>query len=150
MINLLTGEAIVEKEQVKTEEKDSINKVDSPFEWLKSINKTKSDLRSLDPTLAGFSTFMTNRGLMQSIDTVQFANMMNKLPKIPKEMVYLFYLNAIPKNYKYAKWSKSTHGKNIDKVIEKTGLSKIKSIECIHALSDKQLKKLISKKRKNS
>ena len=110
---------------------------------MKSINQSKNDLRIKDPSLLGFSTFMINKGLMQNRDTIEFANIMNRMPKLPKEIVYLFYLHAIPKNYGYSKWAKISHNKQLKSFMENTGLPQTKAIECLDVLTKKQIKSIM-------
>ena len=113
------------------------------FDWLGSINKTKEDLRSKDPSLSSFEPFIINKGLGQSQTTIGFANFMNKMPKLPKEMVYLFHLHAVPKNRAFAKWSKNSHSKDLKAFMEVTGIGKEKSLEALRVLTKQQIKEVL-------
>jgi hypothetical protein len=125
------------------EEKPSKPEVPKLFDWLNAINKSKEDLRHKDPSLIGFETYIITKGLGQSQTTIGFANFMNKLPKIPKEMVHLFYLYGVPKNRAYAKWCKNSHSKDLKPFQEATGLGRDKALEALRVLSKQQIKQIL-------
>ena len=125
------------------EEKPSKPDVPKLFDWLGAINKSKQDLRSTDPSLVGFEPFIINKGLGQSQTTVGFANFMNKIPHLPKEMQYLFLLHGVPKNRAYAKWSKNTHGKDLKPFMAATGVGKEKALEALRVLTNAQVKRIL-------
>jgi hypothetical protein len=124
---------------------DGVDKSNAPklFDWLRSINQTKIDLRNKDKLLSSFDPFIINKGIGQSQDTLGFANFINKMPNLPKDMVYLFYLHGIPKNRSYSKWSKATHGKDLKPFMLATGLSKQKALDALKVLTKEQIKRVL-------
>lgn len=91
----------------------SVEKGISPFDYIKSITNTKKDImedNSDNEKL--YKPFLINRGLGYFIDTVLFANEMNLYPDIPVKSQYYYYLAAIRKGNRYAKWEK--HKKDAD------------------------------------
>ena len=141
MINLL-GKQIQVSEP---DNEEDTKKPDVPklFDWLKAINQSKDDLRRDDPSLVGFEPFIITKGLGQSETTIGFANIMNKMPHIPKDMVYLFYLNGVPKHRAYAKWAKNSHGKDLKPFMEMTGVSREKALEALRVLTKAQIKRIL-------
>ena len=49
-------------------------------DWLNSINNTKKDLLEEDPLCQGIPPFIINKCLSGHMDSVLFANEMNKAP----------------------------------------------------------------------
>lgn len=91
----------------------NVEKGISPFDYIKSITNTKKDLmedNSDNEKL--YKPFLINRGLGYFVDTVLFANEMNLYPDIPVKSQYYYYLAAIRKGNRYAKWEK--HKKDED------------------------------------
>lgn len=119
-------------------------KVPALFDWLTSVNKTKQDLRPKDTELRGYEPFIINTGLGQSEATVGFANLMNRLDRIPKEMHYLFLLYGIPKNNSFAKWAKKTKDDRVKAVMAKLHYNEEKAKEAIWVLGDEGVDKLLN------
>lgn len=84
---------------------DDPSKVDL-FEWLHSVNLSKTDLMT-EINERSFDPFMITRAVAMSPDTVEYAfRATTKLSKMPREVVYRYYLHAIPKKKRYGKWPK--------------------------------------------
>ena len=84
------------------------------FDILKHINSKDG----LDFEMKEYLPFLINRGLSNTIDTVFFADVMNRFHHLDKDIQYDFYFNAIPKGKRYGKWNKATINKNVDLIIE--------------------------------
>ena len=67
-------------------------------EWLNSINTNKNNLIDEDPdTEKQYPSYIINRCLSGQIDSVMFANEMNKHPNLAKKLQYDFFLNSLRK-----------------------------------------------------
>lgn len=141
MINVFGDEV-----ELVEEEEDVKRAVPKLFDWLASINSTKEDLRPKDSELRGYDPFIINKGLMQSQSTVGFAQLMNRLPLIPKEQHYLFLRLGIPRNKSYAKWSKADKFDGIKDVMAKLGYSEAKAKEAMLVLGKDGIKQLLTQK----
>lgn len=138
----LFGQVIQEEKHITEEPSKPVGP--KLFDWLKSLNQTKEDLRSIDPSLSSFEPFIINKGMGQSQGTVGFANFVNKMPQLPKDMVYLFYMHGLPKNRNFAKWSKVSHGKDLKPFMEATGLGRDKALEALKVLTKEQIKRILN------
>lgn len=134
----LFGDSVTE---VKVEDEYKVPAAPKLFDWLGSITTKKNDMRT--ESMKGFDPFIINKGLGQSEATVGFANMMNRLPNIPKDMQYLFLLNGIPRHKSYAKWTKVTKFDKLKEVMEKLGYNEDKAREAILVLGTEGVKKLL-------
>lgn len=127
------------KAEVKEELKEKRNYLFGEF--LKSINETKRDM--FDETEKDVR-FVSNMMLGKSIETVLYANEMNKIAHIPKRAHYMFLLSVVPKGRRYAKGNKGDAA-----MIKKVALVK-KYFECnekrakenLALLTDAQLKEI--------
>lgn len=87
------------------EEDVKIKKV-SLFDFLGDITSDKQYLLS-EQTESEFVPYMINRGLSQHVDTIMFANEMNKQWHGSKEMIHDFLFYSVSKKKRYGKWAKA-------------------------------------------
>ena len=65
-------------------------------DWLNSINQTKKNLIDEDPSLEkDYSPYIINRIYSGHLDSVMFANELNKYSFLDKKIQYDFYLNSL-------------------------------------------------------
>lgn len=131
MINL-NGKKVKE---TKTEEKFKSNRL-SPFDFLNDLGESKKGLFN-DQTEGSFDTFMINRGFSQGLDTIMFANEMNKHWHLSKEMVHDFYLYIIPKRKRRNKWAKQNkdNKETIDLIVNHYKVNRTVAIDYLKLLS---------------
>ena len=150
MLNVFGEEPPVEME----EEEFKASPNPKLFDWMTSVNKSKVDLRfnsvsgsvGHDPTLKGYEPFIINKGIGQSIGTIGFANILNRLPHIPKEQQYIFLMLGIPRNKSFAAWAKEEKINNIKEVMNKLGYTKEKAKEAILVLGVDGVNELLHEK----
>ena len=75
---------------------------------------------------------------------------MNRLPHIPKEYQYKFYLYGIPKNRSYGKWAKSSAPKELKDFIKVSGYSREKALEAMRVLTSEQIKDILKPNKKRA
>jgi hypothetical protein len=75
----------------------------TPFDILKHINSKDG----LEFDMKDYNSFMINRGLSNNLDTLFFADVINKHSHLDKDIQYRFYFDAIPKGKRFGKWHKS-------------------------------------------
>ena len=74
-------------------------------DWLNSINFNKQNLIEEDPsTIKDYAPYIINRCLSGNIDSILFANEMNKYSFLDKDMQYSFYLNTLRKKKRFSPW----------------------------------------------
>ena len=73
--------------------------------WLNSINNTKINLIDEDPDLEKeYSPYIINRCFSGHIDSVMYANELNKHPNLAKKLQYDFFLNSLRKKKRFSPW----------------------------------------------
>lgn len=75
------------------------------FDYVKAINETKVDMFLEPQADAGYLPFIVNKALSNFIDTVLYANEMNRCNHLSKKMQFHFLLHTVPKGKRYG-WSK--------------------------------------------
>lgn len=75
----------------------------TPFDILSHINS--KDVLEFD--MKDYNSFVVNRGFSNNLDTLFFADVMNKYYHLDKDIQYKFYFGAIPKGKRFGKWFKS-------------------------------------------
>ena len=107
--------------------------------WLNSINFNKENLLDEDPTLK-YPAFVVNKCLSGSLDSVLFANEMNKSHFLDPKMQYDFLLNSLRKKRRFAPWLKKGKVEDIDAVKKYYGYSNEKAQQALRILTKDQIK----------
>ena len=109
-------------------------------DWLNSINNTKDNLVSDDPTLIkSYPPYIINRCLSSHIDAILFANEMNKNHHLDKELQYSFYLNSLRKKKRFSPWLRKDKVTDLDIVKQYYNYSNDKAMQALKILSREQL-----------
>lgn len=77
----------------------------NPIEFLKSINYSKEDLMTED-TEKSYVPYLINHFLSGTVDTVLYANEMNKRQFMDVRMQYDYLRLSVRKNKRFSKWLK--------------------------------------------
>jgi hypothetical protein len=120
----------------------------TPFDILKSINE-KSSLAWDDEAVKAYAPFIINRGLSYNMQTIMFANAMNRYPQLDKRMQYDFYYRGIPKGKRYDKWQKKSDlSSDVLVVKEFYGINNEKAEYALKLLTNDQLTMIKEKLKK--
>lgn len=112
----------------------------SVFDYVNEINKGKTNLIALDPSLtSSYNPFMVNRALSQHPETVLPAQIMNYYFELPKDMQFEYLIQAIPKGNRYAKWAKENKYEYLESVIRYFECSKQKALEIMEMINQDEL-----------
>ena len=115
-------------------------------EWLNSINTNKNNLIDEDPDIEKqYPSYIINRCLSGQIDSVMFANEMNKHPNLAKKLQYDFFLNSLRKRKRYSPWLRKEQIENLELVKRYYGYSNEKAKQALKILTKKQLNFIKSK-----
>lgn len=128
----------------KVDEPDKPKKV-GLFDWLNNLNYDKKPIFN-DETEKDFSSFMINRGMSQNVETIMFANEMNKHPLATKNMVYDFYFYIVSKKKRFSKWAKkdSTNEDDIKLVMDHYQINRNRANEYLRILNKNDIDKIKS------
>ena len=107
--------------------------------WLNSINFTKENLFEDEPE-AKYPAFVVNKCLSGSLDSVLFANEMNKSHHLDPKMQYDFYLNSLRKKKRFAPWLKKCKVEDLDAIKKYYGYSNEKAQQAMNILTKEQVK----------
>ena len=106
--------------------------------WLNSINFNKENILDEDPT-EKYPAFVVNKCLSGSLDSVLFANEMNKSHFLDPKLQYDFLLNSLRKKRRFAPWLKKGKIDDIDAVKKYYGYSNEKSQQALRILTKEQI-----------
>ncbi len=113
-------------------------------DWLNSINMNKKNLLNEDPT-AKYPAYIINRCMSGHLDTVLYANEMNKNPNLDSNMQYSFLLNSVRKRKRFSPWLRKDEIRNLDLVKRYYGYSNEKAKQTLSILTKEQLSFIKSK-----
>ena len=79
----------------------------SPFDFVNSVTYGKNDMmKEGECSESEYEPFIVNKSLSYMLDTILHANEMNTYFNLPKYVQYRYFLDALTKKKRYAKWSK--------------------------------------------
>tara|TARA_B100000287_G_scaffold388745_1_gene398294 strand:- start:398 stop:778 length:381 start_codon:yes stop_codon:yes gene_type:complete len=113
-------------------------------DWLNSINMNKKNLLDDDPT-AKYPAYIVNRCMSGHLDTVLFANEMNKVPNLDPKLQYSFLLNSVRKRKRFSPWLRKDEIRDLDLVKRYYGYSNEKAKQALSILTKEQLSFIKSK-----
>ena len=115
-------------------------------DWLNSINQTKKNLIDEDPSLEKeYSPYIMNSIYSGHLDSVLFANEMNRYNFLPKKSQYDFLLNTLRPKKRFSPWLRKDEIKNLDLVKRYYGYSNEKAKQALRILTKEQLNFIKSK-----
>ena len=118
-------------------------------DWLNSVNINKDNLIEEDPeAISSYPPYIINRCLSGHLDTVLFANEMNKYSNIDKDMQYSFFLYTLRKRKRFSPWLKKEQIDNLDLVKKHYGYSNDKAKIAVSLLTQTQLEYIRNKHEK--
>ena len=113
-------------------------------DWLNSINMNKKNLLDDDPT-AKYPAYIVNRCMSGHLDTVLFANEMNRVPNLDPKLQYSFLLNSVRKRKRFSPWLRKDEIRDLDLVKRYYGYSNEKAKQALSILTKEQLSFIKSK-----
>lgn len=143
VFNILTGEV----EEIPVEEDYTPEKYKFDlFGTLNSISNKGYAFSEEDQS--AYPPYMINRGLMQNLDTVLYANEMNMNNQVTKEMHYDYLYYSISKKKRYGKWAKPSKDNKelIDNIVEYYKINRNYALQYIKMVGEDELKKHLVKK----
>lgn len=115
----------------------------SPFDYVNAINISKQDLirKSENPALAekDYSPFLTNRALSYFVDTVLYANEMNRANHVDSILQNDYYLNSIRVSKRFSKWAKPIESSDIESIQEYYKVNNRRALEISKVLTRDQI-----------
>ena len=109
-------------------------------DWLNSINFTKENLIEEDPSvIKDYPPYIVNRCLSGHLDTVMFANEMNKFPTLDKDLQYNFFLNTLRKKKRFSPWLRKDKVTDLEIIKQYYGYSNEKSLSALKILTPDQI-----------
>ena len=115
-------------------------------DWLNSVNINKDNLIEEDPeAISSYPPYIINRCLSGHLDTVLFANEMNKYSNLDKDMQYSFFLYTLRKRKRFSPWLKKEQVDDLDLVKKHYGYSNEKAKVAVTLLTKTQLETIRNK-----
>ena len=113
---------------------------------LNSINQTKKNLIDEDPSLEkDYSPYIVNRIYSGHLDSIMFANEMNRYHFLPKKLQYDFFLNTLRPKKRFSPWLRKDKIKDLELIKRYYGYSNEKAKQALRILTNKQLNFIRSK-----
>ncbi len=114
----------------------------NPFEYIKAINDSKKDIMVDELSEKGYNPFIINRNFSFFIDTVLYANEMNRHHHLDNRLQFDFFINIIKKKKRFSKWMKPQDIENLELIKTYYGYSNDKAKSILSLLDNKQIEEL--------
>jgi hypothetical protein len=115
-------------------------------DWLRSINQSKVNIMDEDPSSTkDYPPYIINRCLSGTIDTLMYANEMNKNHSLDKKLQYDFFINTVRTRKRYSPWIRQEKIKELEVVKSYYGYSNEKAKQALKILSKEQITFIKSK-----
>ena len=115
-------------------------------DWLNSINFNKDNLIADDPqAIASYPPYIINRCLSGHLDTILFANEMNRYVNLDKDLQYSFLLYTLRKRKRFSPWLKKEQVNDLDLVKKHYGYSNEKAKVALTLLTKTQIEHIRNK-----
>ena len=109
-------------------------------DYLNTINYSKDYLMGDDPGWEkNYTPYVINKCMSHHMDTVIFANEMNRYPNLDKRLQYDFYINTVRPKRRFSPWGKKQTVKDLDLVKKYYGYSSEKANQALRILTPDQL-----------
>ena len=113
------------------------------FDFVNEINGGKKDLirDSENPTLAEkiYSPFLVNRAFSNYVDTIMYANEINRVNHVDSILQNDYYLNSIRSSKRFSKWAKREESSDIDSIQEFYKVNYKRALEISKVLTSEQI-----------
>ena len=106
-------------------------------DWLNSVNFSKEDLSE---DIRSYPPYIINRCLSGHIDSIIFANEMNRNHHLDKDMQYSFYLNSLRKRKRFSPWLRKDKIEDLECIKIYYGYNNEKASQALKILSKEQIK----------
>ena len=116
-------------------------------DYLNSINQNKENLMDTDDIgwEKNYPPYVINKCLSQHMDTIMYANEMNRLPNTDKRLQYDFFINTIRPRKRFSPWGKKKKVDDLELVKQYYDYSNEKAKQALRILSPDQLDYIKSK-----
>lgn len=76
------------------------------FDYVKSASYTKKDLSSQPDFQETYNPYVVNKAFSLFVDTIFYANQMNCVSHLSKNLQYQYYINTLRPKSRFTKWVK--------------------------------------------
>ena len=114
----------------------------TPFDFVSQINSGKSDIirSSENPELMEtfYKPYVINKAFSYFVDTIMYANEMNRCNNLQVRLQNDYYLNSIRKGKRFSKWHKRLENADIEIIQDYYRVNHTRALEIIEVLSKEQ------------
>jgi hypothetical protein len=110
-------------------------------DYLNSINYSKENrMKSDDPLWEKhYPPYIVNKCMSHHMDTIMYANEMNRYPNLDKRLQYEFYINTVRSRKRFSPWDKKEKMNDLEVVKQYYGYSNEKARQALNILTPDQI-----------
>ena len=117
------------------------------WEFIAAINSGKDIIKTGEQQEKNYDPYITNRNYSLYVDTILYANEINKCYQLDKKLQFDYYLNTIRPMKRYAKWLRKEKAEDIADIMTyyKVSFSKASDISKVLTQEQKEIIRRIVK-----
>lgn len=108
------------------------------WEFIGAINAGNDIIKSGEQQEKNYDPYITNRNYSLFIDTILYANEINKCYQLDKKLQFDYYLNSVRPAKRYAKWLRKEKVEDIESIMQYYKVSYNKAAEISKVLNLEQ------------
>ena len=110
-----------------------------PFDYINSITVNKKNIMETDEDEKSYIPYIVNRSLSMHVDTILYANEMNRQGFLDKKLQYDYLRTAIKAKKRYAKWLKKAKNEDVQAISSYYKYSNEKAKSVLGILTKEQI-----------
>lgn len=114
-------------------------------DYLNDINLKTGKLTGDEDAMKKYPAYVINKCMSHHVDTVLYANEMNRFFTLDNDLQYQFYIHSIRKSKRFAPWDKQQTDNDLERVKQFYGYSTDKARDALKLLNKGQLEVIKSK-----
>lgn len=115
-------------------------------DYLTSINFSKEDLSERgEDWIKNYPPYIVNRCVSGHLDTVMYANELNRMHHLDKDLQYSFYLNSLRKKRRFSPWQRKEKIEDLALIKDYFKYSDDKARDALRILTKDQIELIRSK-----
>ena len=114
-------------------------------DYLNDINLKAGKLTGDEDAMKKYPAYVINKCMSHHVDTVLYANEMNRFFTLDNDLQYQFYIHSIRKSKRFAPWDKQQTDNDLERVKQFYGYNTDKARDALKLLNKGQLEVIKSK-----
>jgi len=106
----------------------------SSFDFIHDVSQRKTDLSRSGHPLTNYSPWLTNKHFGMYVDTILYANEVNSMSSLDKQLQHDYYLYSVPARNRRSPWNKPDQKDAVEAIRKWYGINTTRAREVLRIL----------------